>query len=210
MPRRRVNLVPREVELRRKQRRLVTNAIGAGVVVLALLVLVFIAETVRVSGAHHDLAVQQQRNAQLRSQIDELAEFEQLQKRVKEKTDLLAGLTRNEVRWSVLLADISLVIPSDAWLTNLSGSLTPPPTGAAAATANPSLGQLLLNGTTFSHLDVAKWLTQLSGVKEFLDPYLSLSAKSVIGTTPTVNFTSTVNLSEFALRAKQAGAERHI
>lgn len=204
MPRRRVNLMPREVSERRRQRRLVLNAIAAGGAVLLLLVMLFAVWTFRVGAARHDLDTQKAANAQLQRQIDELAQFDQLQQQVKEKTDLVAGLTRTEIRWSVILADISLVIPSDAWLTSFTGTVNP------GTTTTGPVGSVLVNGVTFSHLDVATWLTQLAGVKEFLDPYLSLSQKAAIGMTPVVNFTSTVGLSDKAFRRNQAGGGRQL
>jgi hypothetical protein len=61
---------------------------------------------------------------------------------------------------------------------------------------------------TFSHLDVAKWLTRLAGVDAFTDVYLSISSKAVIGPTSVVDFNSSVSLSDQALRRNQPGAGR--
>jgi len=118
-------------------------------------------------------------------------------------------LTADEVRWSVILADVSLVIPSDVWLTNFAGAVSAsagqrPEAGAAASAP----GTIQLTGVTFSHLDVAKWLTRLAGLQEFANPYLSLSSKAAIATTQVVNFNSSVDLSEQAFRKNQRGAER--
>ena len=71
-----------------------------------------------------------------------------------------------------------------------------------------ALGSVQLTGITFSHLDVAKWLTRLAGVDAFTNAYLSLSSKATIGPQPVVNFNSSVQLSDQALRRNQPGAER--
>jgi hypothetical protein len=51
---------------------------------------------------------------------------------------------------------------------------------------------------------VALWLSRLEDVRGFINPWLATSTKSVIGTTPVVNFTSSVDLSEDAL-ARRGG-----
>jgi Tfp pilus assembly protein PilN len=209
MTTRRINLLPPEREERRRARQVTTTIVAAGVALIVLLGLVFVAEIIRLHGQKNALEAQQTTNATLQGQVAQLSQFEQLELQLQQKTTLLKTLTRDEVRWSVVLADISLVIPSDTWLTNLSANqITSSATQPAAGTQTQALGTIQLTGTTFSHLDVAKWLTRLAGVDAFTNPYLSLSSKSVIGTTNVVTFNSTTDLSDNAFRRNQPGAER--
>jgi Tfp pilus assembly protein PilN len=210
MTTRRINLLPPERAERRRARQTTTTIVAAGVVLVILLALVFVAEVFRLNGQKHSLETQQATNADLQSQVAQLSQFQQLETQLRQKKTLLTNLTSDEVRWSVILADLSLVIPSDTWLTNLTATETansgaPPAPGSAAAL---TLGSIQLTGTTFSHLDVAKWLTRLAGVDAFTNSYLSLSSKNVIGVTNVVNFNSSVQLSDQALRRNQPGAER--
>ena len=209
MTTRRINLLPPEREERRRSRQVTTTIAAAGVALIVLLGLVFVAEIIRLHGQKNALEAQQASNATLQSQVAQLSQFQQLEGQLQQKTTLLKTLTRDEVRWSIVLADVSLVIPSDTWLTNLTASQTAASaTQPAAGTQAQTLGTIQLTGTTFSHLDVAKWLTRLAGVDAFTNPYLSLSSKSVIGTTNVVTFNSTTDLSDMALRRNQPGAER--
>jgi Tfp pilus assembly protein PilN len=210
MTTRRINLLPPEREQRRRARQFTTTIVAAGVALVVLLGLVFVAELVRLHGQKNALQSQQATNSTLQSQIGQLSQFQQLDTQLQQKTTLLKNITQDEVRWSIVLADVSLVIPSDTWLTNLTASqATAPATGSGAATqASQALGTIQLAGTTFSHLDVARWLTRLAGVDAFTNPYLSLSSKGVVGTTTVVTFNSTVDLSDQALRRNQTGAER--
>jgi Tfp pilus assembly protein PilN len=199
---RQINLLPPEIAQRRRVRE-VTLLIGAaGLGLLALLVVVFLFQTARLSGAKNDLAGAQNQNASLQRQINSLQTFATLEQTLKTKQQLLTQLTVNEVRWSVLLNDISLVIPSDVWLTTFSGAVA----GGAGApvTGTAPIGSITMSGNTFTHLDVAKWLSRLAIVKEFAFPYLTLSAKSE----QTVTFNSTVDIAPAALRRNQPGGER--
>jgi len=208
---RRINLLPPERAERRRARQLTTSIAAAGVVLVILLALVFVAEIFRLNGQKHSLSTQQATNASLQSQVATLSQFQQLETQLQQKTTLLKNVTQDEVRWSVILADVSLVIPTDTWLTNLTATETVN-TGTQAApgagAVNQPLGTIQLTGVTFSHLDVAKWLTRLAGVDAFTNTYLSISSKSVIGATNVVNFSSSVELSDQAFRRNQRGADR--
>jgi Tfp pilus assembly protein PilN len=206
----RINLLPPERAEKRRARQVTTTIVAAGVALIVLLGLVYGAEVVRLQSQKHALDTQNATNATLQGQVAQLSQFQQLESQLQQRSTLLTNLTADEVRWSVILADISLVIPSDTWLTNftatenVAGGSQPAP-GTIGSTP---LGSIQLTGTTFSHLDVAKWLTRLAGVDAFTNAYLSLSSKTNIGTTPVVNFNSSVQLADAALRMNQPGAER--
>jgi Tfp pilus assembly protein PilN len=209
MTTRRINLLPPERAERRHARQITTTIVAAGVVVIAVLALVYVAEIFRLHSQKNALDAQQAKNATLQSQVAELSSFSQLETQLQAKTTLLSSLTQDEVRWSVILADVSLVIPSDTWLTNFTAAETAAGTQSSpGATGTTPLGNIQLTGTTFSHLDVAKWLTRLAGVDAFTNTYLSLSTKSTIGATNVVEFNSSVQLSDLAFRRNQPGAER--
>jgi Tfp pilus assembly protein PilN len=204
---RQINLLPSEIAQRRRAREITLLIAAGGAVLMGLLVLVFLVQTARVAGERGKLEDIRRENAGLQRQVDRLQAFATLQKTLQTKQQLLGQLTRNEVRWSILLNDVSLVIPSDVWLTNFTGSVQTP-TGPQPANVNAPIGTIALGGSTFTHLDVAKWLSRLSIVREFAFPYLTMSAKGVIGDQPIVSFNSSVELSTSALRRNQPGGER--
>ncbi|MGZ4127480.1 MAG: PilN domain-containing protein [Actinomycetota bacterium] len=209
MSTRRINLLPPEREERRRARQMMTTIVTAGVALVAILVLVFIGELVRLHGQQNKLKTQEQTNAKLQSQVTALSQFAQLEQQLRDRSALLTSLTADEVRWSVLMTDVSLVIPSNVWLTNLTATVaTGGQTSTTTAAAAQVFGSFQMTGVTFSHVDVAKWLTRLAGVDAFTNPYLSISSKSTIGATPVVDFSSSVQLSPGALRKNQEGAER--
>ena len=207
---RQINLLPSEVAQRRRAREITLLIGAAGAALIALLVLVYLVQTARVAGERGELEDVRKENAALQGQVNDLQAFAQQQKTLQTKQQLLTTLTQNEVRWSVLLNDISLVIPSDVWLTNFTGSVQTSTGQRGPVEANVPIGTISLGGSTFTHLDVAKWLSRLSVVREFAFPYLTMSAKGVVGDQPVVSFNSSVQLSRDALRRNQPGGERRL
>jgi len=205
---RQINLIPSEIAERRRARQITLMLGAAGLALIAVLALVFIVQAARLSGERGNLAEAERDNRRLQGQVTQLQGFAQLQQTLRTKEQLLGQLTANEVRWSLLLNNISLVIPSDVWLTNFSGSVQ---LAAGATTPTPTtgpVGTIQVSGSTFTHLDVARWLSRLSGVDEFLFPYLSLSSKSASETSTLVDFNSSVQLSQESLRRNQPGGQR--
>ena len=199
---RQINLLPPEIAQRRRARQITVALGAAGLGLVALLIILFLVQAARLSGERGNLEDAKRQNAGLQRQISGLQSFATLQQTLRTKEQLLDRLTSNEVRWSVLLNDISLVIPSDVWLSNLSGSVQAPAPGTPAGSA--PVGTIQVTGNTFTHLDVAKWLSRVAGVREFAFPYLSLSAKAAT----TVTFNSSLQLSQTALRRNQPGGKR--
>lgn len=204
---RQINLLPSEIAERRRARQITVLLGAAGLGFVAVLVLIFIVQASRLSGERGNLTEQERINRRLQSQVNQLQGFAQLQATLRTKEQLLTQLTANEVRWSLLLNNVSLVIPSDVWLTNLTGAVVPAAAGPGAATA--PIGSIQFTGSTFTHLDVARWLSRLSGVEEFLFPYLSLSSKTSTATgDQLVDFNSSVQLGQESLRKNQPGGQR--
>src|SRR5258708_17889587 len=158
MTHRRINLLPPEREQRRRARQITTTIVAAGVALVVLRGLVLVAELVRLHGQKNALQSQQATNSTLQSQIGQLSQFQQLDSQLQQKTTLLNNITKDEVRWSIVLADVSLVIPSDTWLTNFTATqaTTSATQSGAGAQANPAIGTIQLTWTTFSHLHFPK------------------------------------------------------
>lgn len=206
---RQINLLPPEIAERRRARQITIFLGVAGLALVAILALVFLIQTARLAGERSRLEAAKRQTSALQRQVSQLQNFADLEQTLRTKEDLLGRLTSNEVRWSVLLADISLVIPSEVWLTNFSGSVQAPVVGVVPRTGQALvIGTIQASGMSFSHLDVAKWLTRLAEVREFALPYLSLTSKAEQSGQALVQFNSSVQLSEAALRRNQPGGQR--
>jgi Tfp pilus assembly protein PilN len=218
----RINLLPPEIYERQRVRRRTAAVIVVGLIVLAALGAFYFLQILRLNEVEDDITAQEAENAQLRAQIGELQEIDALQREIEATRTVLNALLQDRVLWSGVLRDVSLVIPGQAWLSGLSGQVGAPgtagttattTTGATTTTTTPGqaaqpgalVGQISFDGFAFTHRDVALWLSRLEDVRGFLNPWLSNSTKTDIGTQEAVQFNSSVDLSEQALARRRGG-----
>ena len=217
----RINLLPPEIYERQRVRRRTAAVIVVGLIVLAAVGAFYFLQILRLNEVEDDITAQEAENAQLQAQIAELQEIDALQREIEATRTVLNALLADRVLWSGVLRDVSLVIPGQAWLSGLSGQVGAPgtagttttTTGTAATTTTPGqaaqpgalVGQISFDGFAFTHRDVALWLSRLEDVRGFLNPWLSNSTKTDIGTQEAVQFNSSVDLSEQALARRRGG-----
>ena len=198
----RINLLPPEIKERQRARQRVVAVFLVGLIVLGALGAFYFLQLVRLGQVERDLADQRASNAQLQQEIGELRQFDELEQSVQASASLLTALLQDEVLWSGILRDVSLVIPGSTWLTSLTGNTAATPEGGEPApTGAPSglAGQITLAGMAFDHRSVALWLTRLEDVSGFANPWLTNSTKTLIGDREAVQFSSSVDLTPDAL-----------
>jgi Tfp pilus assembly protein PilN len=225
-----INLLPQEIYERQRIRRKTGAVIAVGLLVLIGLGAFYFLQVLRLSAVEDDIAAQEAENSRLQGEINQLQEIDALQQEIETTRTLLSTLLTDRVLWSGVLRDVSLVIPGQTWLSGLTGQVgtttpagvtgtapaaPPVPTtaGPATVTAQPTqpgqlgglVGQISFNGFAFGHRDVALWLSRLEDVRGFVNPWLSSSTKTDIGTSQVVQFTSSVDLSEQALANRRGG-----
>lgn len=189
----RVNLLPPEIRERARIRRR-TIAVGAvGAIVLGLLVVFYLLQVMRLSDVEQDLAAQQRENADLEAQIAELREFEELQQQLAGQRDLVQAAVAGEVSWSGILRDLSLIIPTQMWLSDLSGQVALPTEAAPAV--GPIVGSIQFTGFAFDTPTIALWLTQLEMPTGWVNAWLSSAQDTTFEGTPVIQFSSSVDLS---------------
>jgi Tfp pilus assembly protein PilN len=169
-----VNLLPPEILEGQRWRRVTGLVLLAGAVVLGLVLIFYLAQVNTLGGVRDEIAAQERTNAQIRSQIEELQRFEDLQVRAQAKQELLASAFVGEASFSGLLMDLSRVIPSDAALSSLSVSVAPP-TGEedVEATATGFVGAISTAGDAEGFDSLSTWLTRLEQVEGWVNPWMS-------------------------------------
>jgi Tfp pilus assembly protein PilN len=201
----RVNLLPPEIAETAMLRK-VQVSLGVGLVATVGVVgLLFVSASHSVSSANSDL---DRASSQSTSLIKQKASYANVTATYDAAAAAQAQLTTamgQEVRYSQLLHDLSLSVPSTVWLKSLTYTQVAPPApapGAAGTAAAASIGTLAVTGVGFDHDDLALWLESLGGQKNYSDPYFSASNETLMGTRKTVNFTSTANLTPAALSGR--------
>jgi len=110
----------------------------------------------------------------------------------------------SRVPWSTILQEISLVIPDNVRLQTLTGTVPAtmlPGTAVPAAPGAPATTDITFSGTTYTHKDVAEFMTRLGLIPQLSNIQLGSSAGAAAsattgttGTTATVTFTVTASL----------------
>lgn len=201
---RRVNLLPPEVGAERSQTKVRVIVIVANVALVALLGLLYVMKVGEVGAANSALKAQQAKNEGVRSKINDPALQVVVQKdldranRVKMVGTALGG----EVSFPRFLNEISLMIPKDVWLTNLTvdtgaGSAPAAPKGAAqapAASASSPTFQVEAKGKCGQN-NAADWLDRMHALPSISDVWVSTSSKEAGPTCDVVTFSSNGALS---------------
>jgi Tfp pilus assembly protein PilN len=191
----RINLLPPEIIERQKARRQTTLVAAAGLVVIVLLGVFWFMQQLTLSSVQSDLDKQKARNATLQAEVDQLSRFDEILAEIADKEELLTTLMENEVRWSGVLRDISLVIPGRAWLKGMDATITDTSVAVVPGTTPQGIiGAINFNGVADRHPTVAEWLTALEKIRGMINPWVSQSTGSKIGEVPVVSFISSVDL----------------
>lgn len=218
----RVNLLPPEIAERRQFRRIqlaLGSAVVASVGIVGLLVL---SASHGVASAQGDLDTATQQKQVLQRQVLTYSDVTSVYSAAAAAQAQLTQAMGDEVRFSQLLNDLSLSVPSNVWLSNVAYIRTPPVATAAAAPVAPvaagaatprvaapaavlsPVGTFTVTGVAFAHDDVATWLESVAGLKTYVNPYFSTSTEALLGTRKIVNFSSTASLTSAALSGRYA------
>lgn len=180
-----VNLLPPEIRQRTQTRKVTFMVIGAGLVVLALLVFFYVVQSANLARVNEDVAAQESRNAQISSQIAGLQEFAALEAEAQAKQALLSTAFANEVSFSGILLDLSRVIPSDAYLTTFAAQVTasdatvpPTPVPGVPESTTPLIGTMTAAGEGSGADALASWITRIESVKGWVNPWISTFAET--------------------------------
>ncbi len=213
-----VNLLPRETRERQTARRQTMIAALVGLAVVAIVVFLYFMQSLTLSDVNDQIAQQQQQNAQLEQRAAKLQRFEELRNRLQERRSLVGEAMTGEIAWSVVLQDLSRVIPSRVWLANLTASLagaqgaaageetTTTTTATAGTTAGSGLaGSLTFDGSSLDTDSLSQWLTRLEQVRGWVNAWMSKAQKTVAGSKTTYTFSSSVDLTSDVVTGRGSG-----
>lgn len=180
---RRINLLPAADRVRTKTDVGVLFLIIAGAVVLAGIAFSYYSFTNQLTAKQDELAQLQSENAQIVAQLASLAGFDALAQKRKDTEALVQSLYAGRTLVSQVLGDMSLVVPDNAWFTNLSVDAPVTTIGGdpAAAAASNSAGSVAIQGNTYSFEDVATFLVRMELVPGLVD--INLSSATAAGGT---------------------------
>lgn len=197
----RVNLLPREVEVRVRERRVALGALTGLAVWVLILALLYLQSVLAVNSARSERDAEKAELARLEARVALLAPYRELARRYDAHNTLLATAMGSQVSWSGVLNDLALVFPGNSSLLTMSATLSPQGGAPAAATAGgeaPLIGSLLFNGYSVERYapGVESVLLGLEDAPALQALYLSTAGRGLIGTTQVTNFTGSGELTE--------------
>lgn len=196
----RVNLLPGEIAEEQRFRSLRAIMALALVGAVGLVGGLWYMASQDVAVAEEELAAAQATNASLQAEVVKYQDVPKVYKAVE-----LAGLAVDramgqEVRYSFVLNDLSLTIPSNVWLTSI--TMTQDVDGTAAVTSPegvPGIGTLTVIGTGYKQNNTAQWLDSLTESDYYVDPYFSSSTLTdPVNNKDLVEFQSSVTVTDEA------------
>jgi type IV pilus assembly protein PilN len=202
----RVNLLPPEIGEKRRLQQVQAALVLAVVASVGAVVFLDMQGGHKVAAAKEQLSSATADNARLTQQLAQYSDVKATSAALVANQNLLNQAMSTQVQWSGYLADLSVVLPANTWLTSVTfssqlaaGSLSTP------AQATPTIGNVTFNGIAIKWSDVAAWLDSLQPERGLADVYFSNASESYIGATKTVAFQASANLTSQALCQKLGG-----
>ncbi|HUZ44177.1 MAG TPA: type IV pilus assembly protein PilM [Acidimicrobiales bacterium] len=195
---RRINLLPPTVAAVREER---LQAIGVGgvvAVVTLLLVLLWLIRSGGIAAQQNQAAANQAQVASLQRQVAALSPTSgssQSQLAITDQ-DIRSALA-GDVDWASLITQVADAMPSDTWITALSGQR-----GSAATP-----GTVSFQGMGFNQTSAAEWLSDLGQLDSLSDVWVSSAARS--GSGDIITFSSTADLGPGATSGQAARIARY-
>jgi Tfp pilus assembly protein PilN len=199
----RINLLPQEERVKASRERGLIWAILVLVAVVVVLGLVYMKFNNDVGTKQAELSAVQAQTAQVQTQIAELSPYAALQAQRTAMTQTAKAVYDSSVPFSILLQELSLVIPDNVRLQTLT-AIVPPSMlpGVAAAPAASTSTDVSFTGQTENHRDVAEFMTRLGLIPQLTNITLgsSVSSTSVTGTSE--GATTTTSIKQFTVTAR--------
>lgn len=196
----RVNLLPPEIAESARLRKIQYGLGGGLLCAVGVVALLLVAANGAVKDAQTELDTATAQGASLRVETAKFADVTAVYARAAAAQTMLTTAMGEEVRYSQYLNDLSLTVPENVWLKNVTFAQTPAP--AALGSTVPGIGTVTFTGVGFKHEDVAVWLESLSKQKGYVNVYFTDSKKALLGNRETVEFTSSVTMTADALSGR--------
>jgi len=180
-----VNLLPRQDNEKGKLPAIpVLVACGCAIAMSAFLALSYLSASSTVGQRKQELADAQTQLAQIPAPTPPPAIVTQLPAQRTDRTTVLSSVLTTRIAFDRVLREVSQVVPSDVWLTQLVAGVP-----AAAAIGAAPADNFTIQGYCYSQDGVARFLARLEIVPDLVDVKLGTSGATRVGNRDVVQFT---------------------
>jgi Tfp pilus assembly protein PilN len=199
----RINLLPQEERVKASRERGLIWAILILVAVVVVLGLVYVKYHSDVTTKQNELTSIKNETALVQAKITELSPYAALQAQRTAMTQAAKGIYESSVPFSILLQELSLVIPENVRLQTLTATVPPsmlpgaaPVEGGAPTAATTDV---VFTGQTEKHRDVAEFMTRLGLIPQLMGITLTSSTDST--STATTGTATSTSFKQFTVNA---------
>jgi Tfp pilus assembly protein PilN len=203
----RINLLPQEERVKASRERGLIWAILILVALVVVLGLVYVKYNSDVGTKQDELAAVQAQTAEVQQQIAALSPYAALQTQRTAMTATAKGIYESSVPFSILLQELSLVIPENVRLQTLTATVPPAMLPGAAAAGGTTTGSttsdVTFTGQTEQHRDVAEFMTRLGLIPQLMGITLASSTEAAAtSSTTTASSAPTATYTTFTVTAQ--------
>lgn len=210
----RINLIPPEIlQARRDERRWKWVWLGGGILALVI-ALLWAVTYLQVKTATDDVASTQQQAASVQAEAARFDVFQQEETDLDTRKASVAAAEAGRIDWSSVLYDVSLVMPTDIYLTTFTGA-----DNSAGGTSGNSVvtlaGQAYYDPTVAplnGYKSIAKMLVRLADLPELSSVWLTSAtlgtASSTASSTVEPMYTWAVNANVTSVTTQTASADQ--
>ena len=184
----RINLLPREILEKRRFEQNIRYVAFAGVIVLVLILGVYAVLMLQVNSKRGELQDRQQLETELRAQAEAFRVFEEKESELRARQELADAALAGRINWGRLANELSLILPSDVWLTQLSCDELNGVALQAYAIDTPD------DVPDVGHKAVAKTLVRLADLEQIRSVWLNSSIKTDVHEQPAIQFSVTTGV----------------
>lgn len=179
----RIDLIPPELVEKHQARRIIGMiAIGAGFI-FAILIFVYILTMGRIIVATDRVDQITAENKKVQAHIAKLKPYSERKTVLDDRKKIVDTIVADQVLWSSVLNDISMVVPNDIWLKSLKMDIGPILTAKASASAasrSVVKAPITIVGNAFNHAAVARWLVHLGEINQFRGVWLDYATEQTL------------------------------
>lgn len=195
----RINLLPPEItEKRRAEKRWKYVVFGA-VALYAVLAVFWFVMYLSVTQKAAEVAAKKQEAESVTRQAESFKIFEDRQKDLVARQGVVDKALTGRMQWSRLLNETALVLPSDAWLTNMQ-------VDEKAFTISGQAVDAIGESGSSGFKPIAKLLVHMSDMQQLQNVWLNSSSKTDFKSQPTLTFSLSAEMIKAATATPTAGA----
>jgi Tfp pilus assembly protein PilN len=202
VPMKRFNLLPPEQRVKASRERGLLYAVLGLVVLVLALGAIYYQQTGVLADKQAELDSLAAENAVVQQQIAALRPYAQINTLRTAMGETALGIYEARISWSNIIEEVSLVIPENVRLQTMScvvpPAMLPGAPTAASGTAEAASADVTFTGITYTHQDVAEFMTRLGLIPQLTNIQLASSTGAAVTTenvaTSRVTYTITASL----------------